>query len=154
MAFIPGILVGSTFGRGRFREIGLAVGDLGYLFALVPLALGLLSGFYLIWTRKLARRPVQESLPHADDLPRLVVIRCSSCGTPLPISASRPICPACGTADQIPAEYTETLSLREQAASRLRQAEKRWRRVQLIDWLPLPLYCMARWPMSVRWLAP
>ncbi len=79
-AFLPGLL-----GRRLLQELAPAAGFFGYFQAVALVGLCLMAGFYLLRTRKLVKQPPRQAHLHADDLPRLAVISCSSCGAPLPI---------------------------------------------------------------------
>lgn len=139
---IPAVLV-PIVGMTVLNAIAPAAGLIDYFQAVAMGGLCLGAGFYLIGTSKLAKEPAREAHLHSDELPRLAVITCGSCGAPLPISAEDQTCPFCSASYTLPAEYEETLALRRKAASELRLAEKRWKRVQVINRLSYPLYLLS-----------
>lgn len=81
---------------------------------------------------------------HADALPRLAVLRCTGCGSPLALSSAEPRCASCGKPYELPADYVATLALRGQVATELSRAELTWRRVQRASSVvSLPIYTLA-----------
>lgn len=75
----------------------------------------------------------------ADRLPTLAPIKCVSCGGSVPLRLRGMRCPACGTPATAPAEWGQTMSLRERAAALLERAERLWSRARLVTAAPVRL---------------
>ncbi|MGA9772787.1 MAG: ankyrin repeat domain-containing protein [Blastocatellia bacterium] len=111
------MMVRAGYWFSRFDRLQGLVGPILYLLAVIISSIAL----------KIKKPEPRPKLAEGDGLPRLKPLKCAQCAAPFPI-AHGPDCPNCGSAVNIPEDYTETVALRAKAVEALKRAEKIWRR--------------------------
>lgn len=95
----------------------------------------MLVAFFLARSARKGRMAKQAVSFAADNkkLPRLLPLKCESCGSGLAIKPGAKNCPVCNAAINVPSDYEATLELREQAARRLYKAERACRKASFLS---------------------
>ena len=144
-ALLPGSLLEALIEAGR--RPALQAWSVAFCASVLVVFLGLAvrAVWYVRSTRAGVAPPARPKADRqADALPRLAVLRCTGCGSPLALSGTEPRCASCGKPYELPADYTATLALRRAVAGELSRAEHTWRRVQRASSVvSLPIYTLA-----------
>jgi Zn finger protein HypA/HybF involved in hydrogenase expression len=110
-----------------------------------------LAGLMRRQFKTLPKRTVSPRL--GDDLPKLQPLKCHACGGSASLRPGVAQCSRCHGPVPVPADYADTLKLREQTFKLMEKAERLWKRVRLISVRPvrLALWIAAIWFVIYMW---